>query len=405
MKIMVVGSIKHQLEEIQDAAIKDNLFDKFKKASYALGMALAQRRHDIYGGIPDWEYYEKEWGAIILAIKGAASVVNQEDKRKPGIVFYAPEEINTPTTVSSTNHINTLRNQCPSLHIDSRPIKGFVSNTGAKIIPNLSEVDAVVLLAGYDGTASIGYAAKALNVPVIAIPKLPGSGQDLYYDFVHDKLAEMDKPGNQKMEPDEVLDTDFWSTVVLPPVNKPIQPDPQNKPLENIPARDIVSLIERYVAYRKNLGTKNDRMLNITSFLGLVSLIGWVVLYVEALRGKLLLDYTFFIMLAVASIIGAELRVLLEYREGKKASNWTQVLVDVIVSLMVSIGLAIVYLIGGISFTGEVVTFNPTDTATFATIGLSISLLGLASGVLIPVQQLLDQLRKAVSAVKLPEEK
>lgn len=36
--------------------------------------------------------------------------------------------------------------------------------------------------------------------------------------------------------------------------------------------------------------------------------------------------------MVVGSIIGEELRVLLEYREGKKASSWMQVLVDVIVS-------------------------------------------------------------------------
>ncbi len=65
--------------------------------------------------------------------------------------------------------------------------------------------------------------------------------------------------------------------------------------------------------------------------------------------------------------------------------------VDASISLLIAFGLGILYLVGGISYTSKVVDLNNNDSQ-FASIALTMSLLGLAAGALIPSQELLRRL-------------
>jgi hypothetical protein len=66
---------------------------------------------------------------------------------------------------------------------------------------------------------------------------------------------------------------------------------------------------------------------------------------------------------------------------------------EAIIAMVVAFGLGLFYLIGSISFTGTVVALAPNAT-TFANIAVSMSLIGLAAGYLVPLEKLRDRLQK-----------
>ena len=111
----------------------------------------------------------------------------------------------------------------------------------------------------------------------------------------------------------------------------------------------------------------------------------------------------FFLLLYISALLGAGLRTLVTYQVNKIAQLTGLGLgMDAAISLLVAFGLALVYLIGGISFTGSVVVLTggaqgQANESSFATIAVSMSLLGLASGYLVPLNQLSERLGKIVS--------
>jgi hypothetical protein len=54
------------------------------------------------------------------------------------------------------------------------------------VIPNLADVDGVILISGRDGTANIGYAAYSMGKPVVAITSFKGAAQGISKDILHE---------------------------------------------------------------------------------------------------------------------------------------------------------------------------------------------------------------------------
>lgn len=136
-----------------------------------------------------------------------------------------------------------------------------------------------------------------------------------------------------------------------------------------------------------------------------VLLVAWLTTYLLAPRcptGQavcgLVVNVAFFLLLFFSALLGAGLRTLVAYQRGEAARLTLQgVLLDLVICLIVAFGLSLFYLIGGISFTGTVVVLDSTTSSSFATISISMSLLGLAAGFLVPLTQLRERLERSIS--------
>jgi hypothetical protein len=99
-------------------------------------------------------------------------------------------------------------------------------------------------------------------------------------------------------------------------------------------------------------------------------------------------------LLYISTAVGTGLRLLVAF-QGNQLTRLTglAVAIELVVALSVAFGLALFYLIGSISFTGQV-TMLGSDSKNFPTIAVTMSLLGLAAGYLVPIDKLRDRLHK-----------
>jgi hypothetical protein len=114
------------------------------------------------------------------------------------------------------------------------------------------------------------------------------------------------------------------------------------------------------------------------------------------------LNASFFLLLFISALLGAGLRTLTNYQKNKEVKlNELDVSVDLAVAMLIAFALALIYLIGGISITGSVVVLEAgTEGKNFATVATSLSLIGLASGYLVPLEFLAGRLKTYFSEDK-----
>ena len=107
-------------------------------------------------------------------------------------------------------------------------------------------------------------------------------------------------------------------------------------------------------------------------------------------------NIAFFALLFASALMGTGLRTLVAYQENKIAAMTALGQgIDVSISLLLAFGLTLLYLIGSISFTGKVVVLTGGDDA-FANVAISMSLLGLAAGYLVPLRVFAERLTSTV---------
>jgi hypothetical protein len=113
----------------------------------------------------------------------------------------------------------------------------------------------------------------------------------------------------------------------------------------------------------------------------------FLLLWTTVFLGRLTIssDVALFFLLFMSAAIGNGLHSLvgLQSKIIRQIST-SQIAMDFGISIVIAFGLALIYLIGGISFTGKVVTFAGDDN-TFYTVAISLSLLGLVAGYLQPL--------------------
>ncbi len=378
MRIQLVGSCR----EGEDKPIKK----QFISAGKALGAALVKRGHTIVVGIPRWEYLQKHWSLAEYILLGASEVppLNGE---KHSIIFYAPSG---PEPADQTPEPDTVQEfrQLPNIQLEMKPVGGGLNEYGAKLIPNLNEVDAVIMVAGGGGTASIGFASRAMNKPLVTVNSLGGTALALYEDFLSKVLNDLHE--RKKINDPWVLNAPWYTQAELTKDQSKIEQQTMN-------AANIVQLTEKVIqAYaQENRGTR----ITLAATLALTPLLVflWVMIYLLSADGQIKANYAFFALLWISSLLGTGLQTLIAQREGTSVLTISRVLMDAAISILVAFGLALLYLIGGISFTGNVVILSKEPTS-FASIAVSMSLLGLTAGALIPTRQLLERLQKVIPA-------
>ncbi len=381
MKILVVGSLRKpdRAGVKPSAKFVQNNQSNFQAACRALGAAMVRRGHEIVVGVPDWPMLRKRETVATFVVEGANSVTPENGKTHV-VNFYGPIEHEprdrTPRVTDSLRELRAL----PNITIDQIPLGSGGSK--ARTIPNVNQAKVVLLVSGQEGTESIGYAAHSMEKPVIALTAFEGAASR-----ISDQVLKKEYTAKGYLTMDQLSDLDVsWG---------PSKEENEKK------ADRVVEIAEALVDAVSKSGKRTSAILGLTA-IGLVLLFpAWLAIFLSAngcssaqLCGSYA-DIAFFALLYISALLGAGLRTLASFRK-----NWEQPLTalrvgtDLAISLALAFGLALIYLIGGISFTGKVVALKTgADGDSFATVAISMSLLGLGAGYVLPIDFLEDYLK------------
>lgn len=403
LKILIKGALKKRDEELSltEKAIFDKHFGgdydqckrEFVAACKALGEAIVRAGHEIVVGVSSWEDLREGRTVASYVIEGANKVPARSG-HKHKIVFYAPQDPEPPDTTAGI--LDTIRefNALDNIIIEERFLGR--GNWSAAMIPDVEEADAVILLGGGDGTASIGYAAVSFNKAVVPISWFGGAAADISANILFNDYVRNRERYNIDASELRSLQSEWFAIEQADDSaeeNKIEKKDTENE--RN--AQSIVSLTQKLAKQIQTSTSEVIRVVRLTVALMMSFMFLWIAVY---LRGNTVLsnDTIFFVLLFISSVVGTGLRTLIAYRDGVLSQlTPTQLMIDITLGLGVALAMALVYLIGGISFTGEVVVLNAQSSSTFSSIGVTMSLLGLAAGYLLPVNQLTERLESILA--------
>ncbi len=423
MKVLIVGSFYPPddvpqgatAQEQEEFEKKRQEFDvkkpQFIAACYALGAAFARKNYPIMVGVTSWQMLQ-EGNTVASYIPLGADTVEVTNGRRHSVMFDAPQESEPPDQTSAIDTLQDFR-KLGNIDLEEKFVRksryrttdrttGKVTDR-VKMIPNINEVDAVVLIGGTYGTSGIGYAAYSMNKPVIAITAFGGVAKDMADDILFDDYNRFVKQEDVTSAEVRALSAN-WSA------------DKADK--DNHANADLIVQATKSMA--KAYGKANRKSLHVllATTIGMAALLAaWLIVYLggsgivntaaEKLGEPGVLTTTmiaqlwsgpvaFFFLLYISALLGAGLRVLASYQSSEITQmTFMGLWIDLVVSLVVAFGLALLYLIGSISFTGKVVVLAGTEA--FANISISMSLLGLAAGYLVPLNQLRKRLEKIVA--------
>ncbi len=528
MKILIVGSLRFEgtSKKEKDKYHVDKKYigknmQRLEDTCTALGRELVLRGHMILTGVADWPMLTAHNTVATFLTKGAISAAKEPGAAKK-MIFYQPEDPEPEYTNQADidNSLRGLKSKRGDFEIEDK-LNGS-GESKARTIPNIKDVDAVMLISGHDGTASIGYAAHAMGIPVIALATFKGAAQEMYenllrneyLDFegrndftVNDLHALDDTSGgvsstgpaqaNPPSDPyvglaKSIVDTTeklvkaynqpekhtlsvlrwmiailfilllAWVGVYLGAANSKSvtatptpTPTPQASPGAPLsdslygaqtpqPLIGIVDLQPTAVPTPGNGGTNSTPHLpamadfNIMQWaivILLVALVAWVIYYLSSKQPTnqkwillvilgllcvwvviylfisrsftqptpegLWVQVSFFGLLYISALLGAGLRIVVSYQNNQVIRlTYRALAIDLVISLIVAFGMALIYLIGGISFTGTVVVL-PSDSGetfkSFTTVAVTMSVLGLAAGYLVPLNKLTERLENLIS--------
>ncbi len=396
MKVLIVGSLRNpdagnSQNKPTKQFVKDNT-EKFQAACNSLGKALAERDHSVWVGVPDWPSLKRLETVASFVVKGISRAPVATGSPEHSITFYGPRE---PEPGDSTLTIDSLEEfrALPNIKIKRKFVGRKASK--ARTIPNVAEVDCVILVSGQEGTESIGYAAYSMEKPTFAITYFDGAARSIAEDVLTVRYDQYSEKGGIEPEDLEAFDVDWTGD----------QEELDRK------AKSIVVTMEKLVkAYYRSHKEVTTFLWEASASLP-VLLFLWLSIFFRCSSKSACGAYVnlaFFGLLYASALIGAGLRTLSAY-QGNRITKLTHLGsgIDAGISLVVAFGLALIYLIGGITFTGSVIVLPSTDTAanstsgnTFASIAISMSLLGLAAGYLVPLSNLEEYLRKIVTQEK-----
>jgi hypothetical protein len=397
MKILVIGSFRspHPSEKPTDKPDEKFIADhklRFEAACRALGEALVRRDHLVMVGVPDWSMLQSRNTVANFIVEGA-NKAPLKDKKKNSLVFYGPQEPE-PEDKTRDKTPDSLMEFKKLEHLDIKDKYVGSGVSKARMIPNVADVDAVMLISGREGTESIGYAAYSMEKPVIAITAFRGAAESISKEVLLQDYSRFLKQEIVNENDLRALDVQ-WD-------------EDENK--DRSQAEAVVDATEKLVKAYGQARKKTLRVLKWTIGLLVLLLFGWVGFYLSAYNASnlatpkdFLIQISFFVLLYISSLLGSGLRTLVSYQENRIAQlTFLGLGIDAAISLLVAFGLALIYLIGGISFTGKVVVLQPAGTgvekySAFTTVAISMSLLGLAAGYLVPLKKLTERLANIVN--------
>ncbi len=154
----------------------------------ALGKALALRHHTIVLSVPYWDMISR-CNTVANYVAFGASKVERENKKPNKLILHIPQEVvpkdivvnDTDKFGEKPKSLQGFRN-LPHIALEEKFIPGK-GEFKSKTIPNITDVDAVILVGGHDGTMNVGYAAYSLSKPCITVASVGGAAQQLFDDL------------------------------------------------------------------------------------------------------------------------------------------------------------------------------------------------------------------------------
>ncbi len=320
MKILIAGS--DHTEESRDPS------DEFKSACKAIGVAIANAGHEIIVGS------EKPYTADLYVVQGFTSV-----KKHPKISIIRPKEGKTPfAEIRGKSEITYDRKS---------------DKWNATRIHQVLPSDVVLLIGGNEGVMLIAQNAIALERPVLAIPVFKGKSEQIWSDLKKDfECLDPDKIKYGELEESWRPEHAELVVNVLTALNK-------NNPYVKRP------FAQHYFIF-------GSSVLFISLWICIFSI--W----------KLPLFYTLFTLQPISVLIGVNLRNgLLKLSGSKKEENWTNLITEYGVGLGIGFGLSLFFFSGGLVINGSYDFLSSSRLADVMRIGISLSIIGFASGFMI----------------------
>jgi len=178
---------KNDEYEVRRANYEQNK-EYFGPLCEAVGKALALRHHTIVLSIPYWDMMSR-CNTVANYVAFGASKVERENKKPNKLILHIPQEVVPKDIVvndadkfgEKPKSLQGFRN-LPHIALEEKFIPGK-GEFKSKTIPNITDVDAVILVGGHDGTMNVGYAAYSLNKPCITVASVGGAAKDLFDDL------------------------------------------------------------------------------------------------------------------------------------------------------------------------------------------------------------------------------
>jgi hypothetical protein len=206
-----------------------------------------------------------------------------------------------------------------------------------------------------------GYVAPALEKPVLAIASFGGPATDLWPELepYYRRLGKLSESAGNFRE--------RWQ--------------PGNADLG---VRILQELVRRRV-----FKVQPRLPLGIYMILLVVCLVSWVALFAHPLSN---VTFSFFAMLAVAGFLGTILRNNLRLVLDPTANfSWNELMIELGAGLVLGFALALFYLVGALTVTGDPATVLMPNPASFQRVAVVMTLLGLWGGLMI--EQAADRVR------------
>lgn len=400
MKILIKGSMKIESEDIKSAeeaaffrehlGFQDAEFgkplsaenyqllrDRFVAACRALGKALATSNHETMVGVTNWDQL-KGPSLVHHLIEGINAVPLPNGKKHIVTVFVPKVPEPRDATQQEIDSLNDFERSYERVKLVRKPLG--MGKWSASMITDLKDAEAVILIGGGEGTASVAFAAKSFDIPLLPISWFGGAAYDIreVVDF-----SKMGVDTTQTMclhDWDDVNRYDSSAAGVLKlaqAVNDSIIKS--NKQVQQL-FWGVIVTAALFV------------LLWVFTFLS-----GPAALAAAGVETQAAQNYTFFALLFIASLVGSGMRTLTKYQEGNiKLLAGRHFAVDLVMGIAISLGLALFYFIGGLSFTGKAILLSEKDNEAINSIQVSLSLIGLAAGFLLPIQQLRQRLENAL---------
>lgn len=319
MKVLIAGSL-----HISGA---DRVRDDFISACRQIGAALARANAEFVVGTMSTNTADR------YIVEGAASV---EGTHK--VWMYRPEHGETP-------ELPVLPDAKGTFEVHHRRLRGPWT---ASRVPQIQVADCVLLIGGRRGTTLVGYSAVALEKPVLAVGSFGGSAAELWRDLdpFYQRLVSTKKHvGNLREQ---------WSE--------------SNAEL-------AVEVLKELLQRRIFTNARRDYYSVSILLLVLVLLAAWVWLFVAPPRPW---QASFFVLLAISAFLGTSLRgalaAVLDATDRPRGISVAELNAGLILSFV----LALLYLAGSFTFTGDFDAVVTRDA--YQRVAVAMGLIGIAAG-------------------------
>lgn len=346
--------------------------------------------------------YEPQESICDSVVAGAEEVGKNRPVWRPRITLSTPNE-----KIGEIAQIHPLNNRKRKVDITSnlRPVKrGYYPESFPSV-----QADAIILISGGQLTemvACVGHYVK--SIPVVPIASFGGAAKALYSDIFRMEYEQLQ--ADSKIGTDiEVLD-DWWQS---------------NEPKENEKrAEKIVALTEELILQSRRK-SKEEEERRVRLLRDTTTKIAWWLLifcllvafssmvapsdYLDVLRtswengnyveiGITTMSslpvrvFGLWTLLFLSASLGINLRIAVSYDAGEIPNLDSQYnRVSKVQALVLALGLGLIYLVGGWSFSGAAAF--PDTMETIASSAVVMSIMGLAGGFLLPVEELRGRLQ------------